>query len=51
MLTIKQMQRNLNYLCYGNLAVDGKIGFFTKKAIKLFQKSNELTVDGIWRTS
>lgn len=48
MLSKKQIQKTLNYLGFGNLKVDGVIGFRTKLAIKSFQKSFELTRDGIW---
>lgn len=48
MLTNKQIQRNLTFLGFPCGEIDGKIGWKTKKAIKLFQKSFDLTVDGIW---
>lgn len=49
MLSNKNIQRNLNYLGFfcGDI-IDGIIGWRTRKAIKLFQKSFDLTVDGIW---
>ena len=43
-----EIQRNLQYLGFYYGAIDGKIGWQTKNAIKSFQKSNELTVDGIF---
>lgn len=49
MLSNKQKQVTLNYLGFfcGDV-IDGIIGYRTKKAIKSFQKSFELTQDGIW---
>lgn len=49
MLSNKQIQISLNYLGFfcGDV-IDGIIGYRTKKAIKSFQKSFELTKDGIW---
>lgn len=49
MLSNKQKQITLNYLGFfcGDI-IDGIIGIRTKKAIKSFQKSFELTRDGIW---
>jgi len=43
-----EIQKNLQYLGFYFGAIDGKIGWQTKNAIKSFQKSNELTVDGIF---
>lgn len=48
MLTVKQIQRNLWFLGFFNHKIDGKYGFLTKQAVKSFQKSFELTRDGIW---
>lgn len=45
MLSKRQIQKTLNYLGFGNLKVDGIIGFKSKLAIKSFQKSFELTRD------
>lgn len=43
-----EIQRDLQYLGFYFGVIDGKIGLQTKKAIKSFQKSFELTVDGIF---
>lgn len=43
-----EIQRNLQYLGFYNGAIDGKIGWQTRSSIKSFQKSMELTVDGIF---
>ena len=43
-----EIQRNLQYLGFYYGAIDGKIGWQTRNAIKSFQKSMELTVDGIF---
>ena len=51
MLTNKQIQTNLHFLGFYKGKIDGKIGLATKKAIKTFQKSFELTQDGIWGTN
>lgn len=48
MLNNKQIQTNLKYLGFYKGKIDGKIGLSTKSAIKSFQKSFELTRDGIW---
>ncbi|NET15433.1 MAG: peptidoglycan-binding protein [Okeania sp. SIO1H6] len=44
---VKHLQRRLNVLNYGPLAADGIFGVATEKAVKKFQKFNDLTVDGI----
>lgn len=43
-----EIQRNLQYLGFYYGAIDGKIGWQTRSSIKSFQKSMELTVDGIF---
>lgn len=43
-----EIQRNLQYLGFYYGSIDGKIGWQTRNAIKSFQKSMELTVDGIF---
>lgn len=49
MLSNLQVQRNLHFLGFYNGAYNGNLKTFaSKKAIKSFQKSFELTRDGIW---
>ena len=43
-----EIQSDLQYLGFYYGAIDGKIGWQTRNAIKSFQKSMELTVDGIF---
>ena len=43
---VKQLQRMLNDYMGAGLAVDGKYGPATEKAVKAFQKQKGLTVDG-----
>ena len=44
---MQQMLIKLGYDC-GAAGADGILGTNTKKAIKAFQKNNQLTVDGIY---
>ncbi|OKH28312.1 hypothetical protein NIES2101_43655 [Calothrix sp. HK-06] len=44
---VKHLQKDLNLLKYGPLTVDGDFGTKTETAVKHFQSSNKLTVDGI----
>ncbi len=43
---VEELQRNLNTLGYGDLKVDGDFGASTEAAVKRFQSSNGLEVDG-----
>ena len=43
---VKELQKSLNNMGY-SLAVDGKFGTKTQNAVKSYQKSNGLSVDGI----
>lgn len=43
---VKKLQRALNALGFGTLAVDGSFGSKTDAAVKAFQKANKLSVDG-----
>lgn len=44
---VKHLQKTLNGLGYGPLAVDGILGPTTEAAVKKFQGNFNLTVDGI----
>nr|WP_293107117.1 peptidoglycan-binding protein [Okeania sp. SIO2F4] len=44
---VEYLQRRLNFLGYGPLVFDGIFGVATEEAVKKFQKSSGLTVDGI----
>ncbi|GAB6180706.1 spore cortex-lytic enzyme [Desulfotomaculum defluvii] len=44
---VQQLQKNLNYLGYQSGTTDGKFGWQTLNAVKEFQGSNGLKVDGI----
>lgn len=44
---VKELQKKLNEVANANLVVDGDFGALTDKAVRAFQKSHGLEVDGI----
>lgn len=45
--TVVELQKILNEKYHANLTVDGNFGKKTEEAVKAFQSSNRLTVDGV----
>jgi hypothetical protein len=45
---VKQLQDCLNYVCNAKLEIDGSFGPLTEKALKTFQSSMNIDIDGVY---